>query len=151
DSAPVYVTILGPIGPTFRYANSVNRIYVENGGIATLTAIKAALPDAPLQLVDAANKVWLVRANLFVTIGRTLTLDGDAVGGDVNELRLLSINTDATNRFVNVDADWGKIDIKSTYVTSWNEPINAPDTDGVGFKRAFIRARSRRMGPALFQ
>ena len=45
--------------------------------------------QAPLQLVDAANKIWLLRANLFVADGCDLQLRGSAVGGDVNELRLL--------------------------------------------------------------
>jgi len=147
----ITVTIVTPSGPTFRYASTANRIYVENGGTATLTAIKQALPTAPLQLVDAANKVWLLRANLFVADGGTLLLHGDAVGGDVNELRLLSINTEATNRFVNVEADWGTIDINSTHVMSWNEPVNGPDTDQFGLPRAYIRARSRFVAPVFQQ
>src|SRR5204862_6504512 len=35
---------------SFRFAASSNRIYVEDGGTATLSAIKAALPNAPLDL-----------------------------------------------------------------------------------------------------
>src|SRR5690606_10747470 len=34
-------------GATFRWASSSNRIYVENGGTATLSDIKGALPNAP--------------------------------------------------------------------------------------------------------
>src|SRR5262245_32318711 len=82
---------------TFRYATSSNRIYVENGGTATLTDIKNALPNSPLQLVDVTNKIWLCRANLLVTDGSTLRLHGSANAGDVNELRLLSNNSTATN------------------------------------------------------
>jgi len=145
------VTIVTPSGPSFRYATTANRIYIENGGTATLTAIKHALPTAPLELVDAPNKVWMLRANLFVADGATLLLHGDLAGGDVNELRLLSINTEATNRFVNMEADWGTIDIKSTVVTSWNEPVNGPDTDPFGLPRSYIRARSRIVGPVLQQ
>ena len=147
----ITVTIVTPSGPTFRYAASANRIYVENGGTATLTAIKQALPNAPLQLVDPVTKTWLLRANLFVTDGATLLLHGDAAGGDVNELRLLSINTEATNRFVSVEADWGVIDLNSTHVTSWNEPVNGPNTDEFALPRAYIRARSRRVGPVFQQ
>ena len=150
-SAPVEVIITnGPVtGPTFRYASSVNRIYIENGGTATLTDIKQALAHVPLDLVDPVNKIWLLRATLFVADGSRLLLHGEAAGGDVNELRLLSINTEGTNQIVAVDADWGTLDLNSTYVTSWNEPLNGPDTGGVGYQRAYLRARSRRAGQVM--
>src|SRR5262245_31091605 len=69
---------------TFRFASSSNRIYVEGGGSGTLSEIKAALPNAPLDVVDAANAIWLLRANLFITDGSTIVLHGTAAGGDVN-------------------------------------------------------------------
>jgi parallel beta-helix repeat protein len=121
---------------SFRYASSSNRIYVENGGTATLTAIKAALPNAPLELVDAGAKVWLLSAELYIEDGSVLELHGAAVAGDVNELRLES----SSSGFVQVTADYGDIDILSTRITSWNG--SGPDTnhsDG----RAFIRVRSK--------
>src|ERR1041385_9079012 len=80
-------------GATFRWSSALNKIYVEGGGTATLSAIKAALPTAPLDLVDAANKIWLLRADLLVADGSTLSLRGASVGGDVNELRLQSVNS----------------------------------------------------------
>ena len=133
-------------GATFRYAVTSNRIYVENGGSATLTDIKAELPAAPLDLVDAANKVWMLRADLFVTDGSKLVLRGAAAGGDVNELRLLSNNSAATNSVVMVDADAGTLDLHSTRVTSWDEAASGPDTENEVYQRAFIRARSRQAG-----
>ena len=139
-------------GASFRYANSANRIYVENGGSATLTDIKAALPNAPLDIVDAANGIWLLRANLFVTDGCTLMLHGNTAGGDVNELRLLSNDsTPATNGIVSMDADWGTLELNSTRVTSWNQTLNGPDTEYQLFRRAFIRARSRKVGSGIHQ
>src|ERR1051325_9781696 len=81
---------------TFRFATTSNRIYVEGGGSATLSDIRAALPHAPLDLVDPVNSIWLVRANLLVTDGSILELHGTSIGGDVNELRLLS-NNNSTN------------------------------------------------------
>jgi len=132
---------------SLRYASSSNRIYVENRGSATLTDIKAALPDAPLQLVDANNKIWMLMANLFVTDGCTLMLHGSDAGGDVNELRLLSNNSTATNSVVSVDADWGTLDLNSTRVRSWDAAANGPDTEYLAFRRAFIRARSRQATP----
>src|ERR1044071_6315797 len=107
-------------GATFRWASSSNRIYVESGGSATLSDIKAALPNAPLDLIDSANAVWLLRANLQVEDGSVLLLHGTAAGGDVNEFRLQSDNSSASNSFVSVNADWGGIDIKSTRITSWD-------------------------------
>src|SRR5258705_11422898 len=44
-------------GATFRWASTSDRIYVENGGSPTLTDIKTALPNAPLDFVDPPNKV----------------------------------------------------------------------------------------------
>src|SRR5216117_800220 len=107
-------------GATFRWASSSNRIYVENGGSVTLSDIKAGLANAPLDLVDAANKVWLLRANLQIVDGCVLVLHGAAAGGDVNEFRLQSDNSSASNSFVAVTADWGTIDIANTRITSWD-------------------------------
>src|SRR5215510_13474277 len=101
-------------GATFRFSTSSNRIYVENGGSATFSDIKAALPNAPLDLIDAANRVWLLRANLQIVGGSALVLHGAAAGGDVNEFRLQSNNSSVTNSFVSITADWGRIDIKNT-------------------------------------
>src|SRR6185503_7999821 len=123
---------------SFRYANSANRIYVENGGSASLTEIKAALPNAPLELVDGANGIWLLKANLFVTDGCTLLLHGNAAGGEANQLRLMS-NEDSSvsNGTVSVEADWGTLDLRSIQVTSWNVLQSRPDNDYQGYGRAF--------------
>src|ERR1041384_5431620 len=91
---------------TFRYSTSNNRIYIENGGAAaTLTDVKNALPNAPLDLVSTSPKVWLLRANLNIADGSTLLLHGTSIGGDVDYLRLQS-NNDSTG-FVIVTADYG--------------------------------------------
>ena|GEM_PF-1388525 len=135
-------------GATYRYASSANRIYVEGGGTATLTGIKAALPNAPLELVDTNNMIWLLRATLFVADGCTLNVHGANAGGDVNELRLLSNNSTDTNSVVSVEADWGTLDLNATRVTSWNEAVGGPDTEYQNYQRAFIRARSRKVGLA---
>ena len=120
---------------TYRYASSSNRIYAENGGTTTLTAIKAALPNAPLSETGAG--VWLLRASLMIEDGVTLNLHGAAVGGDVNELRLQSDG----GGFVILAAEHGTLDIRSTRIRSWNPSAAAVDTttsDG----RAYIRVRS---------
>src|SRR5262245_22277027 len=140
--ATALVLLCGPVhSATFRWASSSNRIYVENGGSVTLSDIKTALPNVPLDLVDPANGVWLLRANLQIADGSVLVLHGSVAGGDVNEFRLLSNNS--SNGFVSVTADWGAIDLKSTRVTSWDTALGGPDTEFATFGRAFIRVRSR--------
>jgi poly(beta-D-mannuronate) C5 epimerase len=130
-------------GATFRWASTSNRIYVENGGAATLSDIKAALPNAPLDLVDSVNSYWLLRANLQIADGCTLVLHGTEVGGDVNALLLQSNNSTNAGSFVGIIADWGVIDIQNTSISSWDTAVNGPDTEFETFGRAFIRVRSR--------
>lgn len=123
---------------SYRYSTSNNRLYVEGGGTGTLSALKAALPSAPLDLVDSNARIWLLRANLYVTQGTTLKLNGSAAAGDVNELRMKS----DSSGFVELTADHGTLDIRNTLIRSWNASASGPDTnysDG----RAFVRARSR--------
>lgn len=127
-----------------RWASSSNRIYLEGGVTATLTDIKTALPNAPLDLVDPTQKIWLLRANLQITDGSALILRGTGAGGDVDQLRLQSNNSSTTNNYVSIIADHGNIDINSTKITSWNMTAAAPDTEyGSTYKRAFIRVRSK--------
>jgi len=142
---------LPSLGATFRYASSSNRIYVEGGGTATLTAIKTALPNAPLYLVDPSNQIWLLRASLFIADGCTVQIHGSPAGGDANELRLLSNNSGAPNSVVMVDADWGTISLNATKVTSWNEASNGADTEYLVHQRASVRARSRKTGSIVTQ
>jgi len=143
--ACLYGLAISGSAATFRYAGSSNRIYVENGGTATLTDIKAALPNAPLTLVNASTKTWFLAANLVIEDGCVLNLHGGAAG-DVNELRLKSNNASDANSYVFIDADWGTLDLNATKVTSWNETVSGPDTEHVTYQRAFIRARSRTTG-----
>jgi len=99
---------------SFRYSTSNNRIYVQGGGSATLTDIKAALPSAPLSEVTPG--VWYLQANLNITDGSSVVLHGRSIGGDVDELRLQS-NNDSSG-FVIVTADYGTIDIDTTSIKS---------------------------------
>lgn len=119
----------------FRYSSSSDRIYVEGGGTAMLSDIKAALPNAPLM---QAGSMWTLSADLFIEDGTTLRLVGTDAGGDVDELRLRS----DPSRFVQMTADHGTFEIRRTLIRSWNPSVNAPDTD-IRDGRAFIRVRSR--------
>ncbi|MEW6168551.1 MAG: right-handed parallel beta-helix repeat-containing protein [Pseudomonadota bacterium] len=125
---------------SFRHASSSNRIYVEDGGTVTLSDIKAALPNAPLDLVDTGAMIWLLRANLIITDGATLLLHGPGIGGDVGELRLLSDN--GSTGFIYVSAEHGELHIDSTLIRSWDPAAGGPDTD-YGNGRAYIRVRSK--------
>jgi parallel beta-helix repeat protein len=136
------VEIANPNATTISYSAAFNRISVKGGVPATLSDIKTALPAAPLDLVDATNKVWLLRSVLQVQDGGTLVLHGSGAGGDVNELRLLSLDTGATGSVVSVTADWGTLDIDSTKITSWNTDTGGPDTNHLAFGRAYLRVRS---------
>lgn len=133
----------GAPAATYRYAHEQNLITIENGATATLSALKAALPGAPLTLVDPARKIWLLGADLLVTNGSTLRLHGSAAGGDVDELRLRSDNVRARRSFVSITADHGVLDIRSTRVFSWDTVAGEPDREYERHGRAFIRARSR--------
>jgi parallel beta-helix repeat protein len=146
-----------------RWSASNNRIYVYNGGTMTLTEIRATtpnLPDTALQRVgDAANKVWLLTANIIVEGDTLLNLTGD-----VKELRLQSnpsadYTTDVTN-FISITAGnfdvgsttagLGKIMVNGVKVTSWDTTANGPDTNTAD-GRAFMRARSALLGSAPAQ
>src|SRR5581483_2754595 len=127
---------------TFRYASSNNRIYIEGGGDATLSDVKAALPAAPLNQISTTPSIWVLNANLQITGGSVLVLHGApaAEPGDVDELRIQS-NNDATG-FVSITADYGMIDIDSGHIQSWDAAANGPDTN-YSNGRAFIRVRSK--------
>jgi hypothetical protein len=131
----------GLFAASFKYSVAQNKIYVYGTGSATLSNIKSALPGAPLSVVDSINKIWLLSANLIVQDGCTLVLNGGATG-DVNQLRLLSLNTGASNSIVYIQADWGILDINNTKITSWDSNLNGPDTNYLNFGRAYILAES---------
>lgn len=123
---------------TYRNAASSNRIYIEGGGIATLSELKAAIPKAPLTLVDPAAAIWQLDANVLIEDGTVLQLHGTAAGGDVNELRLRS----TAGSFIEITADYGGISMRNTRVKSWDTAANGPDTN-LDDGRAFVRVRSR--------
>ena len=132
-----------------RFSASSNRLYVESG-TQTPTSILQLCPGAPLVLVDPANKVWQLNADLQVENGATLALHGAPVGGDVNELRLKSAATNLPTDVVTVTAMYGTLDLDHTKVTSWDPVANGPDTNTAlpagspttNRARAYVRALS---------
>jgi poly(beta-D-mannuronate) C5 epimerase len=118
-----------------RWAASSNNVYVMGAGtVCTLTELDALADKANIQLVDPANKIWLVGANIWLQQGARLNLHGSEVGGDVDELRLRSDST-----VVFLRAYWGTLDIQHTKIVSWAG--SGVDTD-VANKRAHIQAKS---------
>jgi mannuronan 5-epimerase len=133
----------GALAAALHYSRDQNLITIENGAVMTLSGLKAALPQAPLTLVDPEHRIWLLSASVLLTNSSTLRLHGRAAGGDVDELRLRSDNTPGPHNFVSITADHGTLDIRATRITSWDTAANAPDTEHQRHGRAFIRARSR--------
>jgi parallel beta-helix repeat protein len=123
---------------TYRYASSSNRIYVENGGTTTLTAIRANTPSLPTSALTRSGNVWTLSAQLYIEDGATLLLYGSTIGGDVDELRLKSNSGSA---FIYISAEYGTIDIDTTKVRSWNTSTGTVDSD-YSDGRAYIRVRS---------
>lgn len=126
-----------------RWSATSNRLYVSGDVRCTLTQIRdLATTGVPLTLVDATHHVWLLGSDLVLEGGATLALDGSAIGGDVDELRLLSNNSYAGTARVEICAQWGNLLIRSTRVTSWDEDAGGPDTEYETYGRAFIRVLS---------
>ena len=131
------------VGPSYaRYSATSNIIYITGPVSTTLSQVKHLLPQAPLELIDAAAGTWQLNADLRLEQGATLLLHGSSYGGDVSELRLRSENTTEADAFVEVRADWGHLDIRGALVTSWDSAAGGPDTEYSTFGRAFMRARS---------
>lgn len=124
-----------------RFSSTSNRIYVTgNGVICTLPELSSNYPN---QIVQQANGIFLLRSSITITSGAELNISGTAAGGTTNEVRLLSNNTADLNNTVDITADYGKITISSTKITSWDEAVAGPDTEYANYKRAFIRVRSK--------
>src|SRR5438552_11904441 len=135
-------------GVIFGYAGGIRdgksdnppRIYVGGPGTATLSDIKASTnvsKSAPLAQI--APGVWHLRCDIVMTNGARLVLHGSKIGGDVNELRLQSNNDPEAELYktniVSITADWGMIDIRSTFITSWDDAVDGPDTEYTTYKR----------------
>lgn len=135
-------------GGGVRYATSSNAIYLTEAKAYTPSSIVAACPSAPLKQVDAANKTWLLSADLVVQNGATLALTGAAAGGDVNTLRIRSRASNDATQVQAVTAQYGTIAAKGVTVTSWDDEAGHADelpdyVTGPGVRgRAFVRAIS---------
>lgn len=110
-----------------RWSASSNTLYIEAPVSCTLSDLATFVKPEVLERVDPALQIWLLKANLRITGGGSLILHGGVLGGDVDELRLLSPNNPAQK--IRINARWGNIDIRSTHIQSWDPASNGPDLD----------------------
>ncbi len=125
-----------------RWASSSRILYVSGAVSCTLTDLDAFVSSDVLREVDGAGKVWLLRGRLYLQNGATLVVHGAAAGGDANELRLLSNDSSTSGSTIYIRAQWGRIDLDSTRVISWDEDAGGPDTRPSSHGRAYIHVRS---------
>jgi len=123
-----------------RWSTTSNRLYIETAVSCTLTDLATFMGPDVLELVDPAQHIWLLKANLIISSGGSLILHGTSIGGDVDELRLLSSNNPV--QIIEVNAYWGNIDIASTHITSWDPYSSGVDTD-TSNGRSYIHVDSR--------
>lgn len=125
-----------------RYASTSNMLYVTGSKTICTPADLHVL--YPKQMVKVSDGVYLLRSNLVLQAGASFIVEGTAIGGTTNILRLLSNNNTTTNNVANITADQGTVRFVNTQVTSWNEAAAGPDTEyGGTYKRASIKVRSR--------
>lgn len=125
-----------------RFASSSNTLYVSGSNAVCTPADLQLL--YPKQVVKVSQGVYLLRSNVVLQAGASFVVEGTAIGGTTDVLRLMSNNNSTTNNVANITADYGKIRFASTQVTSWNEASSGPDTEyGSSYKRASIKVRSR--------
>jgi mannuronan 5-epimerase len=130
-----------------RYASSSNTLYLTSG-TASLSAMSALCPAAPLK--QSLPGVWELSADLVIQNGAELDLHGTSIGGDVNQLRLRSLESTVSTDVSSITAQTGTIDIRNTAITSWNDATGTPDTNpflpagapATARGRAWIRAIS---------
>lgn len=124
-----------------RFSSTSNRIYVTGGGVTcTIAELSSYFPK---RIIQQTNGIFLLRSSITIVSGAELNISGPRAGGTVNEVRLLSNNSTAVNSTVDITADYGKININSTKISSWDEAAAGPDLEYASFKRAFIRVRSK--------
>jgi poly(beta-D-mannuronate) C5 epimerase len=152
---PLFLIVLGLLLllPTHNSAASIcaaqnidwntatNSIEISGNVQCTLTDILALGGSSlPLYLVDAEQKIWYLAANLFMVDGAQLHITGGE-NGDVNELRLMSTNTEIENEFVVLGPRSGLLEIRNTKIYSFDPATLDYDYD-VTNGRANIQALS---------
>ena len=131
-----------------RWSVSSNRVYVSGDVTCTLSELAEIEPHAEILPVEGRENTWLLGSNIVLQNGAKLNLVGSELGGDVDELRMRSNNTDEANSIVYIRAHWGEINIQGTKIISWDEEAGGPDTEYGSFGRSYIQVRSYLEGDA---
>ena len=116
-------------------------IHVEGCGESfTLTDVAASrrVTTDMLELVDAENKIWLLKVKMKVKEGATLNVIGGN-NGDANWLRLRSDDSSG----VWLKGINGNLRFEDTKVTSWDLSRNDYDRDHLTEGRSYVSARSQ--------
>lgn len=123
-----------------RYAATSNTVYLEGcNQLFTPSDVLARYRDgSKTQLVDAANKIWYLKANIMVTEGAVLSIKGRYLGGDTDWLRMKSDGSG----FVWIKTQNGHLSFRDTKVTSWDQGKGTVDANYQTAGRAYITARS---------
>jgi parallel beta-helix repeat protein len=121
------------------YSATSNIVYLRGCGQSfTLSQVAQSVGPAQLELVDAANRIWHLKANLRVEEGATLVVAGAAAGGDANWLRMRSDGAG----FVYLRSENGTLRFQNTKVTSWDATTGAVDTAYGTAGRAYVTVRT---------
>ncbi len=114
-----------------RWAPSSNTVYIESPITCTLTDIYNIAAPKDYTILDKITppqgstvQTWLLKANLKLTNGATLVVKGSSLGGDTDELRLLSNNASASNSYVSLIASWGNVLVDTVSILSWDTKAN---------------------------
>ncbi len=110
-----------------------NTIRVRGGGsVVTLSKINSVMNNKNI-LEQYDNKEWVLRSNLYIENNVTFIIDD-------SEVSWLKLKSDRSG-FVWLKSYNGNILIKNTKITSWDESIQAPDTELEEDGRSFVLAK----------
>ena len=125
------VPVAEPTRANITYDAKRNTITLKKGARVTLPDVALAL-NRPKLLHAVGDGEWLLAANLMIEQGASLNLSSPTV-------RWLKLRSDDAG-FVSVRVLGGRLDIRQTCITSWDESAGSVDrqyTDG----RSYILAR----------
>jgi parallel beta-helix repeat protein len=130
DSVP---GVPSPVRPWVFFDAPSGTVRIEGSGSrVTLAEVGRTLRDTNL-LEDQGGGAWYLKADLYVSEGVTLTIDG-------NEVSWLKLRSDPGG-FVSLSSYNGNMLIRNTRITSWDEAADGPDLD-YSDGRSFVLARA---------
>ncbi|MEW5850346.1 MAG: right-handed parallel beta-helix repeat-containing protein [Myxococcota bacterium] len=132
--------VLPPCQDTDISWSATGKVVTIRGPVScTLSDVAEVVSEEVLQPMSGNR--WLLRAKLMLEDGARLVLHGAGVGGDVDELRLMS-NSARPEGTVWIIAQWGEVDIDGARIRSWDEDLGGPDTEPGRRGRAYLAVKS---------